>query len=62
VVVETRLPGAARGLHLALASALWATAAALALLVRAGAVRLGKAPEEPRQQPVSAGRPEAVAS
>jgi cytochrome c oxidase assembly protein subunit 15 len=41
VVVETRLPGAARGVHLALASLLWATAALLALLVRPGALRIG---------------------
>ena len=34
VVVETRLPGYARGIHLALASLLWATSALLALLVR----------------------------
>jgi heme A synthase len=40
VVVETRLPGYARGIHLALASLLWATAALLALLTRPGAVRL----------------------
>jgi heme A synthase len=34
VLVETRLPGAARGVHEALASLLWATAALLALMVR----------------------------
>jgi heme A synthase len=34
VVVETRLPGYARGIHLALASLLWACAALLALLAR----------------------------
>jgi cytochrome c oxidase assembly protein subunit 15 len=39
VLVETRLPGAARGIHEALASLLWATAALLALLVRRGLKR-----------------------
>jgi hypothetical protein len=45
--VETRLPGYARGIHLALASLLWATAALLALLTRPGAVRLSPKPETP---------------
>jgi heme a synthase len=44
ILVETRLPAAARGMHLALASLLWATAALLALLTRPGAVRLVPAP------------------
>jgi heme A synthase len=39
VVVETRLPGYARGIHLALASLLWASAALLALLTRPAALR-----------------------
>ena len=55
VVVETRLPGAARGVHLALASLLWATAALLALLVRAGMVR-----EARPVRRTSVGRAEAV--
>jgi heme A synthase len=66
VVVESRLPAAARGVHLALASLLWATAALLALLVRPGAVALptNMAPprEEEQRKPVAAGRAEAVAS
>jgi heme A synthase len=67
VVVETRLPGYARGIHLALASLLWATAALLALLLRPGALTLGAPAEPPRDDaqrthPVAAGRPEAVAS
>jgi cytochrome c oxidase assembly protein subunit 15 len=45
VVVETRLPGYARGIHLALASLLWACAALLALLTRPGAVRLAPGAE-----------------
>jgi heme A synthase len=48
VLVESRLPAAARGVHLALASLLWAGAALLALLVRPGAVQLASAPGTPR--------------
>ena len=66
VLVESRLPGAARGVHEALASLLWATAALLALLVRPGAVRLsGRAPRDQHEDPrrtVAPGIPEAVAS
>jgi cytochrome c oxidase assembly protein subunit 15 len=65
VVVETRLPGAARGVHLALASLLWATAALLALLVRPGAVRIGGATtrdDKEQRTPVVAPRREAVPS
>ena len=59
VVVETRLPGAARGVHLALASLLWATAALLALLVRPAvpAVQTATSRTAPH-----AGRPEAAVS
>ena len=57
VVVETRLPGVARGVHLALASLLWATAATLALLVRPRV----PAAQTARARQVHTGRPEAVA-
>jgi len=57
VVVETRLPGAARGVHLALASLLWASAALLALLVRPAV----PAPQREVVRTAPAGRPEAVA-
>jgi heme A synthase len=57
VLVDTRLPGAARSVHEALASLLWATAALLALMVRPRAVRRVQAPA--RQ--VATSRPEAVA-
>jgi heme A synthase len=63
VLVELRLPPATRGVHEALASLLWATAAMLALMVRPGALRLG--PREPRDERGSrahVGRPEAVVS
>jgi len=66
VLVELHLPPAARGVHEAMASMLWATAALLALMVRPGALRLGSAPQRadgagaaPR---ISTGRPEAVVS
>jgi heme A synthase len=64
VLVETRLPGAARGVHLALASLLWATAALLALLVRPGAVgQPGRATTRDDERARSIGtRPEAVVS
>ncbi len=39
VLVDTRLPAPARGVHQALASLLWASAALLALMTRPGAVR-----------------------
>jgi heme A synthase len=58
VLVETRLPGAARGIHEALASLLWATAALLALLVRPGATR----EEKPSRTTLRTGRPEAAVS
>lgn len=55
LVVELRLPAAARGLHLALASALWAVFVLVALLARttvmsaaAGHVRTGKEAAVPR--------------
>lgn len=57
VLVDTRLPGAARGVHEALASLLWATAALLALMVRPRVARRAQAPS----RPIATGRPEAVA-
>ncbi len=66
VLVELRLPPATRGVHEALASLVWATAALLALMVRPGALRLG--PREPRhdsggdERARSLGRPEAAVS
>jgi len=64
ILVELRLPSATRGLHEALASLVWASAALLALMVRPGAVRLGpRAPrDEDRGSRAHIGRPEAVAS
>jgi heme A synthase len=69
VLVDTRLPGWARGIHLGLASLLWATAALLALMVRPGAVQLGRSgdtrvrrDDERSRDGVAPGRPEAVAS
>jgi heme A synthase len=69
VLVDTRLPGWARGIHLGLASLLWATAALLALMVRPGAVQLGRSgdtsarrDDERSRGGVAPGRPEAVAS
>lgn len=44
VVVETRLPGYARGIHLALASLLWACAALLALLARREPLQVAERP------------------
>ena len=46
VVVKAHLPAAARGIHLALASALWASVVLLAVLVRTAP--LDEAPEHPR--------------
>ena len=66
VLVDTRLPAPARGVHQALASLLWATAALLALMARPGAVRLD-GPEKRREDggdraPVVTPRREAVPS
>jgi heme A synthase len=46
VLVELRLRSATRGIHLALASALWAATAVLAMLVRPGTLR-SEAPSSP---------------
>jgi heme A synthase len=47
VLVELRLASATRGVHLALASALWAATVVLALLVRPGTLREAGAPAGP---------------
>ena len=60
VLVETRLPGAARGIHEALASLTWATAALVALMVRPSARRSDEEPTEGRT--LRTRHPEAVAS
>jgi len=64
VLVELRLPPATRGVHEALASLVWAAAAALALMVRPGALRLaGDAPSrrDGDRVRVGSGSPQAVA-
>ena len=63
VLVELRLRSATRGIHLALASALWAATAVLAILVRPGTLPseepgrelAGAAASAPRTGPVEAG-------
>jgi hypothetical protein len=52
VLVELRLRSATRGVHLALASALWAATAVLAVLVRPGT--LGSEPSAPASASVPA--------
>jgi heme A synthase len=52
VLVELRLRSATRGIHLALASALWAATAVLAMLVRPGTLR-SEASSSPPVRPVA---------
>jgi hypothetical protein len=55
VLVELRLRSATRGVHLALASALWAATAVLAVLARPGT--LGSEPPAPAPAAASASAP-----
>src|SRR4030081_2844658 len=52
VLLELRLRSATRGIHLALASALWAATAVLAMLVRPGTLR-SEASSSPLVRPVA---------
>jgi heme a synthase len=56
VLVEVRLLPASRGVHLALASALWAATAVLAMLARPGALRSAGASGDGRRPEAAAGR------